>query len=123
LPTDDRRTLAAHFGRAAEFAIFEGHKNDARLLEFRANEHEHDGHAEGAGGAAGEHSHDFDGPLKGVHVVICRGMGRRAQEALAAMKIQAVFAAGDDLEDLVRRFTRGDLAAGEPACGCDHDHG
>ena len=123
LPSDDRRTLAVHFGRAAEFALFD--VNDGRVgpVEFRPNEHEHthESHdrAEGSGSPP---RHDFDHALRGANVVICRGLGRRAQEALATMGINVIFAAGDDLAEVASRFARGELSSGEPACGCDHTH-
>lgn len=132
MPTDDRRTLAAHFGRAAEFAIFEIENGNARLVEFRPNRHvhHHGNHAgdtaQGPHGAENGHvhghGHDFSDPLAGVKVLICSGFGARAREAVAAMGIEVLFAPGDVLVELAGRFARGELVSGDPACGhaCNH---
>jgi predicted Fe-Mo cluster-binding NifX family protein len=121
LPTDDRTTLAEHFGRAAAFAVFAVEGKGVRFVGFRPNTHEHaeregEACADGAG-----HTHDFGGPLGDVRVVICRGFGRRAQEALGALGIDVIFTAGGDLNELASRYARGELTSGAAACGCGHD--
>lgn len=126
MPTDDRKTLGAHFGRAAEFAVYETAEDDATLLEYRPNLHVHAGgaHGQSAGrgqGAAG--GRDFDSSLAGVDTLICRGMGRRAEEACAAMGIRVVFTAENDLDGIARKFARGELAEGEASCERGEGHG
>ncbi len=118
MPTDDRKTLAAHFGRAAEFAIYEAAEGDVTLLEYRPNVHVHSGADHGRGA---EHSHDFGEGLAGVDALICRGMGPRAADACADMGVRVVFATGDDLDDVAAKFARGELAEGETSCGCERD--
>jgi predicted Fe-Mo cluster-binding NifX family protein len=119
MPTDDRRELAAHFGRAAEFAVYETAEGEARVLEYRPNVHVHSGADHGPGAA---HSHDFDEGLAGVDVLICRGMGPRAADACAAMGIRVVFADEDDLDAAAKKFARGELAEGEASCECGEGH-
>jgi predicted Fe-Mo cluster-binding NifX family protein len=124
MPTDDRKTLAAHFGRAAEFAIYETAERDAKLLEYRPNLHvrhgagQHDpghGPARGAGG-------DFEEGLAGVDVLICRGMGRRAEEACAALGIDVTFVNETVLDDIAAKFARGELAEAGPSCERGEGH-
>jgi predicted Fe-Mo cluster-binding NifX family protein len=124
MPTDDRKTLGAHFGRAAEFAIYETAEGDAKLLEYRPNFHVHAGgeHGQGAGQGAGG-GRDFEQGLAGVETLICRGMGRRAEEACAAMGIRVVFTDKDGLDDTARMFARGELAEGEASCERGEGHG
>jgi predicted Fe-Mo cluster-binding NifX family protein len=126
MPTDDRKELAAHFGRAAEFAIYETAEGDATLFEYRPNFHVHAGgaHSQSAGrgqGAGG--GRDFESSLAGVDTLICRGMGRRAEEACAAMGIRVVFTDENGLDDTARKFARGELAEGDPSCERGEGHG
>jgi predicted Fe-Mo cluster-binding NifX family protein len=120
MPTDDKKTLAGHFGRAAEFAIYEAGDGEARFVEYRPNYHVHTGH--GAGHGAGGRGSGFEEGLAGVDVLICRGMGRRAQDACASMGIRVVYAQEEVLEDAASRFARGELAEGEPSCDCGSGH-
>ncbi|HUU56819.1 MAG TPA: NifB/NifX family molybdenum-iron cluster-binding protein [bacterium] len=127
MPTDDRKTLAAHFGRAAEFAVYETAGADAKLLEFRPNVHAHaagphgQGQGQGAGQGAGA-GRDFEQGLAGVETLICRGMGRRAEEACAAMGTRVVFTNENDLDDTAKKFARGELAEGEASCDRGEGH-
>lgn len=124
MPTDDRKTLAAHFGRAAEFAIYETGERDAELLEYRPNLHvrhgagQHDPGHRPAGGGGG----DFAEALAGVDVLICRGMGRRAEEACAAMGVDVVFVNETGLDDIAEKLARGELAEGDPSCERGEGH-
>jgi predicted Fe-Mo cluster-binding NifX family protein len=124
MPTDDRKTLAAHFGRAAEFAIYETGESDAELLEYRSNLHARHGagqfgpgHPPARGGGG-----DFEETLAGVDVLICRGMGRRAEEACAVMGIDVVFVNETGLDDTAAKFARGELAGGDPSCERGEGH-
>lgn len=120
MPTEDRKTLAGHFGRAGEFAVYETADGEARLLEYRPNLHVR--HAAGQHGqgqqAAGGGRGDFEEGLAGVDVLICHGMGQRAVEACANMGVRTVFTAEDGLDDAAGKFARGELAETDPSCGC-----
>ncbi len=118
VPTDDRKTLAAHFGRATEFALYDVADGVASLSGYVRNEHTHGGEAHRGGEG---HSHDFGGPLAGVNAVLCRGLGRRAQEAMAALGAEVIFTSEEELEEVAAKYARGELAAAERACGCEHD--
>ena len=125
MPTDDRKTLAAHFGRAAEFAVYETAGADAKLLEFRPNVHAHAAGPPGQGAGRGQGAgggHDFEQGLAGVETLICRGMGRRAEEACAAMGTRVVFTNENDLDDTAKKFARGELAEGEASCERGEGH-
>ena len=125
MPTDDRKTLAAHFGRAAEFAVYETGDGDAKLLEFRPNVHAHAAGPQGQGadrGQGGRAGRDFEQGLAGVETLICRGMGRRAEEACAAMGTRVVFTNENDLDDTAKKFARGELAEGEASCERGEGH-
>jgi len=125
MPTDDRKTLAAHFGRAAEFAVYETAEGEARVLEYRPNVHVHAGagHGQGAGRPQGAAAgRDFEQGLAGVETLICRGMGRRAEEACAAMGTRVVFTNEDALDDIANKFGRGELAEGEASCERGEGH-
>ena len=130
MPTDDRKTLAAHFGRAAEFAVYETGDGDAKLLEFRPNVHAAGTHGQGQGAGRGQGAgqgagagRDFEQGLAGVETLICRGMGRRAEEACAAMGTRVVFTNDNDLDDTAKKFARGELAEGEASCERGEGHG
>jgi predicted Fe-Mo cluster-binding NifX family protein len=123
IPTDDRQTLAAHFGRAAEFAVYEAGEGGANLIEFRPNLHVHAaGHGQGAGGQGARAGGDFEQGLAGVDALICRGMGRRAEEACAAMGIRVVFTNEDGLDETAKKFARGELAESDPSCERGEGH-
>jgi predicted Fe-Mo cluster-binding NifX family protein len=132
MPTDDRKTLGAHFGRAAEFAIYETAEGDAKLLEYRPNSHVHAGGEHGPGAGRGQGAgqgqgagggRDFEHTLAGVDALICRGMGRRAEEACAAMGIRVVFTDREELDAIAGEFARGELAEGEASCERGEGHG
>ena len=120
IPTDDRVRLADHFGRAAEFAVFEATEGKATLVGFRPNHHTHTGpHDLGEGHGVG-HSHDFDEPLGDVQAVICHGLGMRAREALKRFGARVIFTAEEDLERAAGAFARGELSEADPSCECSH---
>jgi len=124
MPTDDRKTLAGHFGRAAEFAVYETAGSEARLLEYRPNLHvRHAAGQQGRGQQAARGGRgDFEEGLAGVDVLICHGMGQRAVEACADMGVRAVFTAEDELDDVAAKFARGELAEADPSCERGEGH-
>lgn len=122
IPTDDRLTMAGHFGRAAEFAIFEINGAEISEPEFRKNEHTHGGehdHDHGMGEGHGD-SRDFHGPLNGVNYILCGGMGQKARYALDEMGIRSLFCSPGEITELAKAFAEGVLETGEPSCGCGH---
>jgi predicted Fe-Mo cluster-binding NifX family protein len=124
MPTDDRKTLAGHFGRATEFAVYETADGEARLLEYRPNLHVRHAAAQHGQGqrAAGGGRGDFEEGLAGVDALICRGMGRRAEEACGAMGIRVVFTNENELDAAAEKFARGELAETDPSCDRGHGH-
>jgi len=92
--------------------------NGMELAEERRSHGQSAGRGQGATGGR-----DFESSLAGVDTLICRGMGRRAEEACAAMGIRVVFTAENDLDDTARKFARGELAEGEASCERGEGHG
>jgi predicted Fe-Mo cluster-binding NifX family protein len=122
MPTDDRKTLAGHFGRAGEFAVYEAADGEARFVEYRPNYHVHTGHGQGTGGGGGGRGSGFEEGLAGIEVLICRGMGRRAEEVCASMGIRVVFTGEVALEDIASQFARGELVESDPSCDRGAEH-
>jgi predicted Fe-Mo cluster-binding NifX family protein len=113
LPTDDRRSVAGHFGRCTEFAVYEVGGKGKILVEYRPNTHTR--------GRAG----DFGAIFGDVDHVICRGMGRRALETIRAAGAKTVYTGESDIERAVELFVAGRLdTSDESLCekGEGHDH-
>lgn len=113
LPTDDRSTIAGHFGRCAEFAVYEVSDKETILVEYRSNTHTR--------GQAG----DFGDVFGDVDYVICRGMGRRALETVHATGAKPVYTGESDIKRAVEMFSAGELdTSDESLCekGEGHDH-
>jgi len=113
LPTDDRRSISGHFGRCAEFVVYEVEGEEVRLVEYRPNTHTR--------GQAG----DFGAVFGDLDYVICRGMGRRALETIRAAGARTVYTGEPDIERAVELFAAGELdTSDESLCekGQEHDH-
>jgi predicted Fe-Mo cluster-binding NifX family protein len=87
IPTMDERTLSAHFGRSKAFLVFEAEGGQIRSREVRPNIHGHQahGHAEHGQAGHGHGHHDHGGFIALLHdcsVVLSRGLGAGAWNAL-----------------------------------------
>jgi predicted Fe-Mo cluster-binding NifX family protein len=113
LPTDDRCTIAGHFGRCAEFAVYEVGDKERILVEYRPNTHTR-GQAGGFGVVFGD-----------IDYVICRGMGRRALEVIDASGAKPVYTDESDIERAVDSFAAGELDTSDDSLcekGEGHEH-
>ena len=124
VPTNDGVTLSEHFGRSAEFLIFELENGRITKRETRPNRAHHargDGECHHGGGEGRAHA-GIVAALAGCDVVLCGGMGGRAAEALRAGGISPVpVSATGSAEELVAAYAAGSLITpGERFCRCGH---
>jgi predicted DNA-binding protein (UPF0251 family)/predicted Fe-Mo cluster-binding NifX family protein len=130
IPTMDEQTLSAHFGRSKAFLVFDLENGQIRNREVRPNVHGHqahshheDGHA-GLGHGHGQHDHGgFIALLQDCSVVLSRGMGAGAWNALrsAGMKVYLV-QQPISAEEAVDLFLAGQLAENEAGVCHSHAH-
>ena len=129
--TDDGRTLSAHFGRARSYLVctIEDGRVVAEELREKAGHHtfgEHGSHHEhdrehdrehGAGrtgghgtgpGAVDRHA-AMVAPIPDVRVVLVRGMGQGAFDALQAAGLEVVIADVIEIAEAVRGYLSGSL--------------
>ena len=61
---------------------------------------------------------------KGANVVIAGGAGAMAQNLFAQMGIELILGASGSLDDVIEKYLKGELTAGESLCDssgtCDH---
>lgn len=110
--TDDGRTISAHFGRAAYYAILtieNGQITARKMVEKPAHHHHHnEPHDKG-----GHHSHDHHAmldPIADCQVAIARGMGQRMYDALQARGIHPILTEVHDIEAAAAAYINGTLA-------------
>lgn len=113
VPTDDGKRIAAHFGRARNFVVFEIETGEIISREIIQSNTPHVG---------GQHSHHHGGwfmdALRSCDVVIAAGMGRRAIANFHQAGIKPVFTDVSDVEQAVKAYVSGTLAECEqPDCG------
>jgi predicted Fe-Mo cluster-binding NifX family protein len=58
---------------------------------------------------------------RGVHCIIAGGMGPRAQDLFAQNNIETITGVQGQIDDVIGKFLKNELEAGEDLC--DHDHG
>ena len=125
VPTNDGATISEHFGRSADFLIFEIENGQIKSRELKKNGMEHS-HAPGACDhhAAESKAHSHAGilaALDGCQVVICAGMGQRAAEALKGCGTRIVVTSVASAEAAVSAHLAGKLASqAESFCRCSH---
>jgi predicted Fe-Mo cluster-binding NifX family protein len=122
--TDDGKTISAHFGRAAHYAVITIENGTVTGREQRdkpAHGHHHHHHeSEGAIQLqegmvpqtrieAGNTHGAMVAPITDCQVVISRGMGYPAYESLRAAGLQPVITVVSDIDEAVRQFTEGKL--------------
>jgi len=128
VPSNDGTGISPHFGRCACFVVFEvadGAITGQRVVENSFTAHARgECHDEGHGhGHEAGHSHHSHGgileALAGCDAVICRGMGMRAAQDLAANGIKAIPTPFQGTpEEAVLALLAGSLPAGGGFCGC-----
>jgi predicted Fe-Mo cluster-binding NifX family protein len=127
IPTIDGHSISAHFGKSKAFLVFETEGQEIKTRELRENDQpkaeaaDQDGHSHTQG-----HHHDHGGfsrLLKDCQVVIVRGMGAGAAQAMLTAGIRTFLVEeACSPEEAVVRFATGRLLAQEGgSCGC-HGH-
>lgn len=110
--TDDEQTISQHFGRAAYYAILtveNGQVVGRQIVEKSAHHHhnQHDPHHEG-----GHHNHDHRSmidPIGDCQVLITRGMGQGAHDALQARGIQPILTDIREIDAAATAYIAGTL--------------
>jgi len=115
VPTNDGATISEHFGRSANFLIFEIENGQIKSRELKTNGMEHS-HAQGAcdhhSAESKPHSHaGILATLDGCEVVICAGMGQRAAEALKDCGTRIVVTSVASAEAAVSAILAGKLTS------------
>ncbi|RKZ29636.1 iron-molybdenum cofactor biosynthesis protein [bacterium] len=117
--TDDKKTIASHFGRAAGFVIYEIENTEIINEEYRPNTFT--GHARGMEDAG--HRLDPHGPvlaaLADCDVVISHGMGRRIYNDLKSANVEVFITEETNIANALDSFIKGSLVD-RPELGCDH---
>ncbi len=119
IASDDKRSIASHFGRTRGFVIYQIVDGKIKGREYRPNTFT--GHARGLEGAG--HSVDRHGPilnaLSDCKVVISHGMGRRIYDDLKSANIEAFITSETDVEKAVELYLK-DKLIDRPELGCEH---
>jgi predicted Fe-Mo cluster-binding NifX family protein len=122
--SDDSKTIASHFGRAAGFIIFEIEKGQVINREFRANGFTHH-HLAGAVHQPHEHQpHSHAGiltALEDCEAVISCGMGQRMFVDFQSVGKEVFITDVSDAETAVHKYLKGELP-NYPDRGCQHHH-
>jgi predicted DNA-binding protein (UPF0251 family)/predicted Fe-Mo cluster-binding NifX family protein len=130
IPTMDEQTLSAHFGRSKAFLVFNIENGQVLNREVRLNVHGHQAHGHhehghaGQGHGHGHHDHGgFISLLQDCSVVLSRGMGAGAWNALrgAGMKVYLV-QQPVSAEEAVGLFLAGQLTENEEGVCHTHAH-
>ncbi len=123
--TDDGVSIAEHFGRCAGFDIFDVSKKETIKIGHRPNTAGHHHHKADCGNERhheGSPSHEsFVRLLHDCNIVICRGMGRRAEADLTANGIRPVRSGQDvPVAEAVKLFAAGRLEESNDSSCCSH---
>jgi predicted Fe-Mo cluster-binding NifX family protein len=123
LVTDDGKTISAHFGRAAYYAVVEiadGQVVGREMREKPSHEGHHGPRADAGQGqamsiqetwspAAGDLHVQMAAPILDCEVVIARGMGGGAYAKLREAGIRPVLTDARDINEAARQYARGEL--------------
>ncbi len=110
--TDDQQTISQHFGRAAYYAIFtvEGGQIVERKIVPKPAHHHPNHHDPHHGG--GHHDHDHGSmidPIANCQVILVRGMGTGAYNALTARGIQPIITDIREIDQAVSAYLAGSI--------------
>ena len=81
VPSDDQAHVAAHFGRARGFLVYDVVGTVAKREEYRITSHHHE-HDHGCGSGCGARHESVLGALAGCEVVIARGIGEHMRDEI-----------------------------------------
>lgn len=126
--TDDGKTLSAHFGRARHFQVYTVENGAITSIEVRDKvghdelegghhehhddhdhheHHEHDGH--GFGHHAGERHTRMMAGISDCDVLLARGMGQGAYQALQAANIVTITTEIKTIDGAVQAYLAGEI--------------
>lgn len=116
--TDDRETIAMHFGRARYYRVFEtdggrvvGEELIDRLETLRHHSHDErttDGTAHHHGRGGHDHS-AMVAQLGGAKALIAGGMGYGAYNAMEAAAVEVYLTDGGSIDEALGRYLAGEL--------------
>jgi len=115
IPTDDRKTVAEHFGRARYFWVAEVDKGAVHSEQLFENSDRHHGH--------GDH-HGLVEILKDVDIVVCYNLGMRLHNHLAMSGIPVCMTRNSDIRQSIRDMLQENLPEIEETTlsGGEHHH-
>jgi predicted Fe-Mo cluster-binding NifX family protein len=110
--TDDEQTVSQHFGRAGLYAVFNvenGKVTGRKIVAKPGHQHQHqnDPHHEGD-----HHNHDHGSmidPISDCQVILVRGMGMGAYNALNARGIQPIITEIREIDQAVAAYLAGNI--------------
>jgi predicted Fe-Mo cluster-binding NifX family protein len=124
IPSMDGSTISQHFGRCKTFLIFELEGGRIAGRELRENGQGCGGHSHEEGGAShqGDTHGGFVRLLSDCQVVIAKGIGGGAMQALRGAGIRVALVQDDcSPEEALLRLAGGGLSeSGAAACTCHH---
>ena len=100
----DNNQVSAHFGRCPSFAIIELQGKEVSSKEIIPNP----GHRTG-----------FLPKFlaeKGVHTIICGGMGRRAIDLFNEKGIKSIVGVSGDIDEVIHKYLKGQLKESDSLC-------
>lgn len=109
--TDDGKTIHSHFGQAPYYEVLTI-ENNAIVARERRNKpaHQHGGQHEHHPSGGDTHAQGMAQVIADCQVLLARGMGQPAFQALQAAGIQLVLTEKQTIDDAVQAYLRGDLA-------------
>ena len=124
IPSNDKKTISAHFGRTLGFIIIEIEEGKVSKKEYLPNNftghsqglhHEHNHNHSG-----GQHSHSgIFNAIGDCDTVIAGGMGRRLYVDFEQRKMQVFVTSEKDIDKAVELFISNNLDNNSDSC-CDH---
>ena len=108
--TDDGKTIHSHFGQALYYEVLTI-ENNAVVARERRNKpaHQHGGQHEHQPSSGDTHAQGMAKVIADCQVLLARGMGQPAFQALQAAGIQPVLTEKQTIDDAVQAYLRGDL--------------
>ncbi len=121
IASNDRESIAQHFGRTRGFVIAEVIDGKVTSKEYRENNftsHNQPGHSEHQGEHGQSHSSILTA-LQDCDVVLARGMGRRIYDDLRGADIESVITTLPGVDEAIAAYVDGTLVD-NPEKGCAH---
>ena len=131
IPSNDRETISAHFGRTTGFVILEVEDSKVLKSEYFTNnftghaqglnhDHDHSAETHQHNQASTQHSHaGIFNAIGDCKIVIAGGMGRRLYTDFEQRKIQVFVTKEKNINKAVEMFINQNLDNNSEKC-CDH---